>query len=231
MTVICLALALGAVLTGEFANGMAVVSGSEGYASVKLGLWYGKSKRAGRREVFRYQWCDVDSPSFHGPHCTQLQVARTAACTGVCLLVALVVLLVLLTTCTIKIPMEGQLTRMAAGLSATASFCFVVCLAVWTILVLSLSEKGDDSKAHLAIGMSWLAEGGAFIIAFLLTINMLQTAKRIEQEASASILNAEEKTGWVEAGKASAAGGGDNPRKIEKPRAGRRSHGGGDLEA
>ncbi|GAB5032259.1 Hypothetical protein NocV09_00802250 [Nannochloropsis oceanica] len=176
LTVICLALALGAVLTGEFANGMAVVSGSEGYASVKLGLWLLELRHA-------------------------------------------------------RIPMEGQLTRMAAGLSATASFCFVVCLAVWTILVLSLSEKGDDSKAHLAIGMSWLAEGGAFIIAFLLTINMLQTAKRIEQEASASILNAEEKTGWVEAGKASAAGGGDNPRKIEKPRAGRRSHGGGDLEA
>ncbi|KAM3577310.1 hypothetical protein VYU27_000740 [Nannochloropsis oceanica] len=55
LTVICLALALGAVLTGEFANGMAVVSGSEGYASVKLGLWLLELRHA-RVSVFWSPW-------------------------------------------------------------------------------------------------------------------------------------------------------------------------------
>jgi len=209
---------------------MAMVSGSEGYASVKLGLWYGKSKTAGRSEVFRYQWCEVDSPSFHRPQCTQLQVARTAACMGVCLLVALIVLLALLITYAVWTRFEGRLTRVAAGLCATASLCFGLCLGMWTMLVFSLSGKGENSKAQLSIGMSWLAEGGAFIIAFLLTVNMLQTARIIDHQVMASTLKAERKASTgVEEGKANA--GGDSPRKPEKPRAARRSHGGGDLEA
>jgi len=231
-------MAVGAVLTEEFARGMAMVSGSDGYAVVKLGLWYGKSKAPGRSTVFRYQWCEVDNPSYHGPHCMQLQLARTTACMGVCVLVALVVLLALLITYAVRMRFEGRLTRMAAGLCAMASLCFAICLGMWTMLVLSLSEKGEDNKAQLSVGMSWLAEGGAFIIAFLLTVNMLQTAKRIDREVAASTLKAEKKAGGVEGGKASAvavvAGGGDNPRKPEKHRAGRRSqgsHGGGDLEA
>ena len=239
LTIVCLAVAVGAVLSEEMAAGMAMVSGSEGYASVKLGLWHGKSQTAGRSEVFRYQWCEVDSPSYHGPHCTQLQVARTGACMGVCILVALVVLLALLITYAVRMRFEGRLTRVAAGLCATASLCFAVCLGMWAMLVLSLSEKGEDSKAQLSIGMSWLAEGGAFILAFLLTVNMLQTARRIDHEAMASTLKVEKKaSAGAEGGKASAvavvAGGGESPRKPEKHRAGRRSHGshgGGDLEA
>jgi hypothetical protein len=102
-----------------------------------------------------------------------------------------------------------------------AALCFGTCLGVWVALVVSLSTKEEDSKARLSIGMSWLAEGGAFILTFLLAIKMLQTATRIEGEAR------------IATDMTKRAGNGmqtSYPNKPEKPRS-RPSHDAGDLEA
>lgn len=221
MTALCVIFALGAVLTAEFASGMAMVSGSDGFAKVNLGLWHGIAHIAGRRQVFRLEWCDASSPSFDGPYCAQLQVCRVAACAGVCLLVAVSVLLALLATNAVRTRFEAPLTKIVAGTFAMAALCFGTCLGVWVALVVSLSTKEEDSKARLSIGMSWLAEGGAFILAFLLAIKMLQTATRIEGEARiATDMNKRARNGTQTS----------YPNKPEKPRS-RPSHDAGDLEA
>ncbi len=218
---LCLAAALGAIVSNEFASGAAVVNGSEGFATVKMGLWHGSSLSAGRQQVVHYEWCLENSPSYHFAHCAYLQTARVSACVGVGVLVALLVLLALLTTFGVRARLEPKLARVAGGIAGFAALCFALCLAVWAVLVLDLSSGKGGGKAQLSIGISWLAEGGAFILAFLLVVSLLQTARKIGAEQAILLGQATGKPAELVAM-------GTTKRDRTRSRA---SHGGGELEA